>query len=70
MITDLIIVVSKIQHKAQISPKTKVKELKNFQCYLLAFLDYKTEFLVSFIGVFIWQSLETPLMLTKFWVTQ
>ena len=53
MTTDKVIFDSKIHHKAQISGKTEVKNLNNLRCYLLAFLDNKMEFLVSFVDLFI-----------------
>ena len=52
MTTDEVIFESKLQHKTQISRKTMAKKLEQFSELLLAFLDYKTAFLVSFAASF------------------
>ena len=44
--------------------KNLLKNLNNLKCYLLAFLDCKMEFLVSFIGFFSLPNLETPYLCT------
>ena len=45
------------------------QKFEDFRCYLLAFLDYKTEFLVSLLVSLFGNVWKRPSMMTNFWVT-
>ena len=56
--------VSKNGITAEICRKTSGKKVDNLKCYKMAFMDYKSAFLVSLLVFIIWQCLETPQMIT------
>ena len=61
-------IASKMEVQLQILKRLRQK-FEDFRCYLLAFLDYKTEFLVSLLVSLFGNVWKRPSMMTNFWVT-